>query len=391
MNKINIKETIEDKNSWFNVKMFDIKGLGSKSSKKTIDSTNITYDLLESSPEFRENNFIFQKSKRIFNFQPIKKIINESDNNKIKAFFGWSRWLSDKFNILTFTLDFNPYDNIKRFAEIEGFFQYFYEFSNNMLFIPNIKKNRIVYSRQNHKTVKSQIEIVSLDDYLKFVNDAFHFLESKNTKPIFVPISLKFPMSQIEQLIQNYIKHEYFYFWIDFESKPIDQAQTARIREINQLLKRSGQFDNVLLFFTNMKREIISKLREDKSPASDVLGTIYGANIVGIDKEPPKPMENPPKTKIIFEHKAREFKKDSYYYVKTRNPRFSTKEKNITNNSFELSKEFDKQSEHFLGNFEIENYLRTKQMINEFNNGQILFDLKKVQPIQSKIKNFFNL
>lgn len=88
MNKINIKETIEDKNSWFNVKMFDIKGLGSKSSKKTIDSTNITYDLLESSPEFRENNFIFQKVREYLTFSQLKKLLMNQITIKLKHSLG---------------------------------------------------------------------------------------------------------------------------------------------------------------------------------------------------------------------------------------------------------------------------------------------------------------
>jgi len=59
-----------------------------------------------------------------------------------------------------------------------------------------------------------------------------------------------------------------------------------------------------LVFATNIKREIISNQKGDKSPASDVLGMICGANFVGVDRDPMrgfKVTDEQKKKKIILD------------------------------------------------------------------------------------------
>ncbi|MFH1473745.1 MAG: hypothetical protein ABIE55_02525 [Candidatus Aenigmatarchaeota archaeon] len=386
MTKIKMKESIEDKNSWFNVKRFSISGLKEDFSKKTVDVNNITKTLYENTTELQKGEFIFQKSKTIKNIESVKEIINQEDNTKIKNYFGWRGWLKDKFTILTFTLDFNPFDSIKKIEDLSGFFQYYYSYSGKILFIPNIRRDKDIFS--NGKKQGNR-EIINLDGYKKFVSQSFDFFSQKNNKPIFVPISLRFGIGKIEELIKFYLKNENFLFWIDFEGKAIDEAQTAKIREINRVLKDEKRFDETLIVFNNMKREIRSNIKEDKSPASDVLGPLYGANIVGVDKEPARyfgPNFKP--EEVIFEHKARKFDEKTYYYKKTTDNKFLTKHKNVTNNSIELGNEFLKQRKYFLKKQEIENYIKTKEMIIKYNKGRILSDIKKNLLKQGSLKKF---
>jgi len=168
--------------------------------------------------------------------------------------------------------------------------------------------------------------------------------------------------------------------------------QTVKVRQINDIVKREGRFDDSLMVFNNVKREIISKIKDPKSPASDVLGLLYGANIVGVDREPPRFFKNKQgkARTTLFKHKARKFDADTYYYHKTKDNNFLTRHKNVTNNSIELGKEFSNQSQHFLNKLEIENYVRTKEMVRTFNNGRILIDIRKPSGRQLKLsKEYF--
>jgi hypothetical protein len=179
-----------------------------------------------------------------------------------------------------------------------------------------------------------------------------------------------------------------FYFWIDFESQPIDEVQTARVKTINSLIEKSGNFDKCLSFFTNVKREIISKRKSDQSPASDILGTSYGANFIGVDREPQRriaqsPVKNQPTSVELAEHKSRDFDAKTYYYVKSKN--IQSKPQNVTANALKLGAELQKQRSHFLRNSEIASYLSTKQMIRTFSAGKILSDIKKTGLTQKKL------
>ena len=270
---------------------------------------------------------------------------------------------------------------------MESFLSYYYEFSKKFVFIPNVKKTKYVYPPNNHSK-GTQVEVIDIEAYTRFVDECFEHFSKKNNKPIFVPISVHFSMEEIKQIVAHYIKKDRFYFWIDFESYPIDEVQTARVKTINGLFDKNGYFDKTLAVFTNIKREIISKRKADESPASDILGTSYGANIIGVDRDPQKPISKPPgpkpaKTDIV-EHKSRQFDARTYYYVKNKT-NIETKPQNVTNNSIRLSDEFQKQRQHFLEKLEIANYLSTKKMINSYSNGKILSDIKRTETVQIKL------
>jgi hypothetical protein len=386
MKSIDIKEVIKDKDTWFNVKKLNIEGLNDNASVKTFDLNNVNQEITSN---LEPRNTIFEKSKLIRHSQTVSSIIKETDNEKIKSFFGWRRWLDDKFWISTLTFNFDPYSEFSNFDEIDGFLSYYYEFSKRFVFVPNIKKFKNV-SAPDKPLESTKVEVIDATEYLKYVEECVHFFSSKNNKPIFVPISISFSIDEIKTIVSNYIKKERFYFWIDFESQPIDQVQTARVKTINNLFEKSNYFDKCISFFTNVKREIISKRKADQSPASDVLGTVYGANIIGVDREPQRRITQPliknqPSPIEIIEHKAREFDGKTYYYVKSKSPA-QTKSQNVTINAMKLGSEFEKQRNFFLRNAEIASYLSTKQMIQNFSDGKILTDIRKTGLTQKKLQ-----
>lgn len=376
MTDINIKETITDKSSPFNIKIFQLSGLGKDFLVKTIDINSTKKSIIENKErgDLKNKKIIFEKSKIIKDFDNIKNLI-ETDNKKdVNDFFGRQAWLNDRYNLFHATLKFNPYNKIKSVEEISGFLNYYYSYSKNIIFIPNVIKNYTPYDKETKKK-GNRVEIIGFDDYIKLVDELYDFFENMNNKPIFVPISLKFSIGDVKKLVEYYLKKERYYFWIDFETYPVNENISAQIREINATLRNSKYFDKCLLFVTNIKREIISHSKLDKSPASDILGMLCGANLVGVDRDPQKggitPPEDPEKLKLLRQHKARIFDPNTYYYLKPKDQVIS-KEQNITDNSVLLSYEFDKQKKKFLEKSEIKSYLGTKDMIKEHHKGKLL-------------------
>ncbi|MDD5192513.1 MAG: hypothetical protein PHH54_06055 [Candidatus Nanoarchaeia archaeon] len=385
MTEINIKEAIPDKNSFFNVKRFKIGNLNQDFLIKTMDIPNTSKKLWQSNQGMKENRLIFEKTKTIKSFEDLKGLLNESNDKKINNFFDKKTWLNHSFTLFHATLKFNPYNHVKKLSEIEGFWHYYYTFSKDALLIPNIVKDKTPY--EEDKPQKKE-EIVSFSEYMRFVDELYQLFQQMNNKPIFVPISLKFSITEIKQLIEHYLSKEYFYYWIDFESRPADPSNSAiyaKIRQINILLRNSKQFDKCVMFVTNLRREIISNIKDENSPASDILGTLCGANIIGVNRDPakyfPEMRDKPIKA---IQHKARLFDPESYYYkmLKNNNP---NKAVNITENSTRVGNEFDKQKEAFLEDLNIQTYLKKKEMINQYNNGKILKSIQLKEEVNKKL------
>ena len=379
MGDINIKETISDKKSFFNVKLFSLKNLGKDFCLKTFDISKARKKTFEDNKELRNKNIIFEKSKFIKTFDEIEKIKKETDNQTINKFFGRQAWLDDKFTLFHATLKFNPYKNIEKLEEIEGFLHYYYSFSKNIVLIPNVRTHYTPLDEDGKWNSKNKVQIISLKEYIILIDDLYEFFEQRNNKPIFVPISLKFNIGEIKELVEHSLKKERYYFWIDFESAPADLSDAiigGKLGQINSLFRDSKYFEKILVFATNIKREIISNQKGDKSPASDVLGMICGANFVGVDRDPMRGFKvtDEQKKKKIIEHKSRFFDSNTYYYniKREQKPDICF---NVTSNSIKLAGEFSKQKKHFLENGEIENYLRNKEMITTFKGGKILKSL----------------
>ena len=149
-------------------------------------------------------------------------------------------------------------------------------------------------------------------------------------------------------------------------------------------MKKKKVFDNVVVYFSNVKREKIANSKENTSVASDALSAIAGANLIGVNREPARYF-NPitvadevgirTNVNVDPSHKARIFDRDTYYYVKTVDPALYDRRKYVPLNATKLNAEFAAQSEHFLEHSDIVTLLNQKSMFNDEKAGNILHDL----------------
>jgi len=389
-NEINISEVISDKNSAFNIKIFKIGNLKIERPTKVIDSKNLTQNLiLENRSSFKK--IIFERAKS-FNVKTINSILNESMDSKIRDLYGIKVWQENYPTILSNTLNFNPYREFEDLKNISGYYDYYYNFSDPILLVPNIK-----IEKYDIKTKKKN-PIININEYFQFVKESFELLNYRNKKPIFVPLSLRLKMSDIKTVAQRYIENEYFNIWYDFEGTAVTKPKISRIRAFLREFEERGRIDDIVVYATNIKREIISNIKEEFSPSSDILLSLIGANIIGVNKEPTRVFNAPPPTKQELKdlrlHKARVFLPDSYYYQKIINSNLENNlqktlmipRNNILFNSRLLDDEFKSQSEYFLDNLKIQDYIAQKNMIKEYKKG----DLKKIlfEP-QTKMSDWF--
>jgi len=302
-------------------------------------------------------------------------LYNTYDDQVVDKFFYKKNWLSDAPNVINFTFEFNPFLHVNTIEDMSWFFNQYYPYSRLILTVPNIRIKR--YFR------KKPIQVIDFDNYIKFVDSAFDILDEKNNKPIFVPVSMRMGMRKLTELIEHYLKEERYYYWFDFEGKSISARNTGKLRHVFRDIKNSGNFDNVISYFTNVKREILSNSNEPTSVASDALCAVAGANLIGVNREPRRYMPKPPKdtgiedslrvpTPVDPRHKARIFDRETYYYVKTNNADLFKKTRYVPVNAARLNAEFGTQSEYFLENQNVEALLDTKIMFKDEKAGNVL-------------------
>ncbi len=374
---INIIETIEDKKSWFNIKRFNIgKNHFEKPEKcldiKTLDQS--TYNSLKGGFKFYESTKIVSK------YGNLLKLYNEDDPKVVDNFFYKKIWLSGAPNVINFTFEFNPFLHMKTIDNMSWFFNQYYPYSSFILSVPNIRIRRTVYNKT--------VQIIDLDNYMEFVDSAFQILDDKNNKHIFVPVSMRMGIKKLTELIQHYLKENYYNYWFDFEGHAVSQRSLGQLRHVFDIIKKSGNFDRVISYFTNIKREILSNSYEPTSVASDALCAVAGANLIGVNREPRRYQPTTlyqaagkqdfrvrMPTPVSPSHKARIFDRDTYYYVKTNNVDLFPKNRYVPLNAAKLNAEFGTQSEYFLQNQNIDTLLNKKIVFKDEKAGNTLKEL----------------
>lgn len=379
---IKVTETIEDKKSWFNVKRFKIGNKHFEKPEKCLDIKTldqVAYNNLKSGFKF------YEASKVVRKYDNLVKLYNTDDDQVVDNFFYKKNWLSDAPNIINFTFEFNPFLHVKSIESMSWFFNQYYPYSHLILTVPNIRIKKYVN--------KKVVQVIDFNDYVKFVDSAFEILDEKNNKPIFVPVSMRMGMRKLTELLEHYLKEGYYNYWFDFEGKSINARNVGKLRHVFDVIKKSENFDSVISYFTNVKREILSNSNEPTSVASDALCAVAGANLIGVNREPrryiPKPSEGNGKEDSLRvpafvdpNHKARIFDRETYYYVKTNNADLFKKNKYVPVNAARLNAEFGTQTEHFLENQNIDTLLNKKIMFKDEKAGNVLKELtsKSVDP-----------
>lgn len=405
-----IKEKTVDKESFFNYTKARIGNLKLDRNVKVIDGKYLTKNVFDEKKKYLENT-IFETSKTVES-NTIRNLLQEEETSKINSIMGINKWQKDEFPvILSHTLKFNPYKEFGKLESISGYFNYYHSYSNTLLLVPNIKHD--AYPVIDGKT--KRINIIDVEGYLKFVKESYEILNYKNGLDIFVPLSLKFGITDIKTIANEYIKNEYFNIWIDFESSSLLEPKIAQIKEFLGVYDDRGYFDKTIIYATNIKREITSHKMDIKTPASDILTAITGANIIGVNRDPlgraskdkyqglsseeKKALQKNEREELI-KHKRRIFDPVSYYYYKFESIP-SHIDKNIVSASNEhanvsyanailLDRELKNQTDYFLENSNVKGLIQNKEMIRNYENGKLVKSLfQKDTKTQSSIDDFF--
>jgi len=176
----------------------------------------------------------------------------------------------------------------------------------------------------------------------------------------------------------------YRYFWLDLEGRP-SVSSTPQLRAFHEVISHAGLEDEVILYGSNVRREINPHKDVSACPASDVLSSPLGVDFIGVNRDPfsfwvnhnysPQPLE------VRIPHKARIFDSLNYDYVRftdypgveTLYSQYGIAESQIWKepkfysnfvNSFALNKEFDRQREVMLAGDSVIEYLRGKKSIS---------------------------
>ena len=378
-------ETIADKKSDFNIKRFKIGKINSERSIKSIDARTTTREFFDKEVSNFKNK-IFETSKRI-DYDTLRSVLKGRDSH-VKSFFGYPEWLDCFENVISPTFTFNPNSMEDRVNELSGFFSYYYNFSKTFLFVPNVKATEIIYGigKTGRKKKIDEKPIITIEDYIDFVNESYTILNERNTKPIFLPLSLKFPIEDMQKLIREYIFKDYLHVWIDFEGeKTTDRAKLGKLRLFYTMLRSTERFNDSIIYITNMRREITSNPQRNENPSSDVLTSLCGGNFVGVNLElrrnpnPWFPPINPEAQQALWEYRARVFNPDTYYYInrnlsgvdETTSNLLLEKGYNVLFNSKQLDFELENQANQFLIEFDFEEYISNKKMLSNDPNGSL--------------------
>ena len=368
---INVRETVEDRDTWFNVKHFAIGDVSFTRPEKSLDIKPIdkqVYSMVSKTSPFK----FTESSKRIPKFEHLVELYQESDENKINEMFSKRAWLNGAPCVLNFTLGFNPMMYVDQKKVFESFLDYYYSYSNFFLTVPSIRTKKWVMKTESSPS--HVVEVANQDDYIKSVDLFYDILSTKNKKPIFVPISVRMSAHDLDELLTHYIKRERFAYWVDFDGMAVNPTTLSRLRYLFRRIKDKGRFKDTVTYFTNVKREIISNIKKEKSEASDVLCSAAGANLIGCNREPTRMFQTKPPP-IPPEHKARVFDNESYYYVKTKNQRLLQPKMYVTENAVRLSTEIGNQTEFFMLKGGLEPLLSSKEMLATYRDKEVLRNL----------------
>ena len=91
--EIHIKESIEDKNSWFNIKRFKIGNIGFDRPQKSLDIKFVNRQVFDSITEEYSLKFC-EATKVIRSYKIIDDLYNEDEDSKINKFFYKTNWLT---------------------------------------------------------------------------------------------------------------------------------------------------------------------------------------------------------------------------------------------------------------------------------------------------------
>ena len=266
--------------------------------------------------------------------------------------------------VVSITLGFNPTMHAGRGAGGWGvFFDACRRHSTLFLAVPNVRTSRPDGDGQLRP-------IMGVGEYARFVDSAFDMLDAGDGRPVFVPLPMRLPLADISALVDGYVARDRLCIWADFEGRAVGEATLARIAHAMRRLRDSGRLARSVLYFANVRREMPSNGAAGRAPASDALAPLAGASIVGAGREPPGGGRGA----------GRLFDPASYYYAEDKGGEAAGGARSAALNEARLDCEFAEQSEALLREGSVVPLMRTKEMLAEYRKGDILRALAEGGP-----------
>jgi len=382
MSGIEIRNFEADDKTYFTTKDIRFNKNTLKTPFKSLDFNDLKTlgDIRSLDKNWLDKNPVIEKS-HIIKLDTVRRENDSSDAPFLSRYYdSYKRIpaLSGKSVINTLTFSFNPCripdyeNNLDSFLDI-------YHGRSDILFIPNLK-----VKEYDQDTKKSEI-VISTDEFLNYVHCAYDSLKFRNTKPIFVPVSTRYGLNSSARLVEDMLDSGYRYFWFDLEGRA-STAIAPLMRRFHRVVDKHGLDDKVVLYGSNIRREINPHKSDSASAASDILATPIGFDFVGVNKDTQrgwvKGNYTPPPIEVIIQHKGRLFDYENYEYVKFSDfkgtdellKRYGVRVSELTSkpafysdfvNSYELNMEFERQRFEMQYDNSLKDYLGGKSSITD--------------------------
>ncbi|OPY37772.1 MAG: hypothetical protein A4E35_01054 [Methanoregula sp. PtaU1.Bin051] len=384
MTDIRVRITEQDEETLFTGKELSVGNLSLTTPCKLLDLNNSpSVSAFQTLDQVRLGTVMIAERSRFVHQETFMREADHTD----------ARFLADSYDVLkrpgilgnklvvnSLTLTFNPF-NVPTPDEYLRSILHIYHGRSDFLLIPNLKVKR--YDERMHPEFQ-----VQEDEFRQYVDMAYEILNFRNSKPIFVPVPLKYGVRRFQSILSGYLAKGYRYFWLDFEGSNTT-SKAPHIRSFHDCVETEGLGEEVVLYGSNIRRENNPHLPDPRCPASDFLTAPLGVDIIGVNREPQRGGGDPgtrrpyipPPAEEVIRHRARLLDRDDYTYVKYSeyprsrelfnkyrvnealirlNPKFYA---NYVN-TFEINEELARHQTLIAENESLLGYLGTKSSIN---------------------------
>lgn len=122
----------------------------------------------------------------------------------------------------------------------------------------------------------------SIDEYLRFLDFSIETLQKYNNKPIFVPVQIDLPMSDLKQVLGHFRGDGFTNIWINFKAQRCEKSHAAKLGIILEQIDQFFKGEDYIIYSSHIKQE--RDARENMIPAYDMFPPFRGADFVGITR-----------------------------------------------------------------------------------------------------------
>ena len=167
MTRIELRESISDGESAFNMKRLRISDLSLEGPIRTVDSKHTNRRSLER--VVRELGPVLVETSKTLAVDAVRSVLASRDPDALKRHFGYAKWHSDYPNAVNLTFKFNPLAEFGDPDRMSGYLDHYYQYSGTVLMVPNVNVSRNVYAQGRRVGVHP---IIGAEDFRRYVTEA---------------------------------------------------------------------------------------------------------------------------------------------------------------------------------------------------------------------------